>query len=159
MKTNRGENKDFFSFVFDSAHVKHGVWPWPNHPCTLYKLQNLQTVLSWRRGQSSCFLTGKALGSIGQLFSFETALNIYGKVLVIPKPISDGKSKKNIPNVLCLQTFQMASTSSATGNSLAARRVSPGRLMAVLLVWAKYVAPCQIKPKILNWSNRRGQQN
>ena len=23
------ENKGFFSFAFDSAHVKYGVWTWP----------------------------------------------------------------------------------------------------------------------------------
>ena len=26
------ENKGFFSFAFDSAHVKYGVWTWPKWP-------------------------------------------------------------------------------------------------------------------------------
>ena len=28
-ESNANENKGFYSFAFDSAHVKYGVWTWP----------------------------------------------------------------------------------------------------------------------------------
>ena len=44
------------------------------------------------------------------------------------------------------------------GNSLVARRVSPGRVI-VLLFWTKYAGHRQIKPGILEITIRRGQSN
>ena len=34
------ENKGFFSFAFNSAHVKYGIWTWPKSPKTCYWFQH-----------------------------------------------------------------------------------------------------------------------
>jgi len=44
------------------------------------------------------------------------------------------------------------------GNSLAVRRISPGRII-VVLSWTKYAVPRQIKPRILKLITSRGQRN
>ena len=37
------ENKGFFSFAFDSAHVKYGVWTWPKRGITVSK-NNIKVI-------------------------------------------------------------------------------------------------------------------
>ena len=51
-------------------------------------------------------------------------------------------------------------TGALHGNSLVVRRVSPGRILHVLVLFrTKYAVPRQIKPRILKLTASRGQRN
>ena len=40
------ENKGLFSFPFDSAHVKHGVWTWPKREISEIEKGNLIKIFT-----------------------------------------------------------------------------------------------------------------
>ena len=105
-------------------------------------LSTFRTTGAWKR----CKWTRKPL-KVGKLFSLETASNIQENAFTIPKTISECKNRK-LWNILSLI---LAPTS---GNSLAVRRVSPGRII-VLLFWTKYVVPPLIKLRFLKITIRK----
>ena len=90
---------------------------------------------------------------VGQLFSLATVSNIHRKAFAILKAIPDCKKWK-LWNILSLQASNLATTS---GNSFVVCRVSPSRIIVVILnkIWLSVLR--QIKPRILKLTIKRGQ--
>ena len=129
------ENKGFLSFAFDSAHVKYGVWTWPEHLNTLRGTRRLIrpiktpscfaslseikreiTHLESMLAKDYCFLD-KLPGTLARTFARYIYLWIMKTVLKNVSPtqlffssLEKTDDKKNLKGISCFPVFSTGCT-------------------------------------------------